>query len=151
MRLVTVLGVVGLLLLGLAGVGYTDYHTRQQTPGAAASGVRRQIETAVTHAGFAAGGQSLAYVQQHLGHALNCIEGKGGRNFNAAWGHVCEGQGNGILTDLRGAAGGAAVQPLVEHADALAVTGVKTRDLTTARAAAAGVSALLKVAAEYLK
>lgn len=151
MRVVTVLGVVGLLLLGLAGVGYPDYHARQQTPAAPAAGVRKQIETAVTHAGFAAGGQSLAYVQQHLGHALNCIEGKGGRNFNAAWGHVCEGQGNGILNDLRGASGGAAVRPLVEHADGLAVTGVKTRDLTTARAAAAGVSALLKVAAEYLK
>jgi hypothetical protein len=93
----------------------------------------------------------MAYVQQHLGHALNCIEGKGGKNFNASWGNVCEGQGSGILTDLKGASGSAAVMPLVEHADGLAVTGVKSRDLTTARLAAKGVQALLKVVAENVK
>ncbi len=140
---------VGLLVFGFAQVNYAQYDYNQ--PKAQSGDVKTQIQTAVTHAGFAADGTSAAYVQQHLGHALNCIEGKGGKNFNASWGNVCEGQGSGILTDLKGASGSAAVMPLVEHADGLAVTGVKSRDLTTARLAAKGIQALLRVVAENVK
>ncbi len=139
---------VGLLVLGLGQVNYAQYQYNQPR---AQADVKTQIQTAVTHAGFAADGTSAAYVQQHLGHVLNCIEGKGGKNFNASWGNVCEGQGSGILTDLKGTSGSAAVMLLVEHADGLAVTGVKSRDLTTARLAAKGVQALLKVVAENVK
>jgi len=143
-------GLVGavVLVLGLTGVGYAPYHT-QQPP--AAADLKTQVTTATTHAGFAGSGTTLAYVRQHLGHALNCIEGKGGKNFTAAWGNVCEGQGNGILTDLKGAAGSAAVMPLVQNADTLALGGVKSSDLTTARLAAKGVQALLKVVGENVK
>jgi len=139
----------GVLVLGFAAAAYAPYHAQQ--PAAAAADVKTQLNTAVTHSGFAADGTSMAYVQQHLGHALNCIEGKGGKNFNASWGNVCEGQGSGILTDLRGASGSAAVMPLVQHADELAVSGVKSSDLTAARLAAKGVQALLKVVAENVK
>jgi len=139
----------GVLVLGFAAAAYAPYHAQQ--PAAAAADVKTQLNTAVTHSGFAANGTSMAYVQQHLGHALNCIEGKGGKNFNASWGNVCEGQGSGILTDLRGASGSAAVMPLVQHADELAVSGVKSSDLTAARLAAKGVQALLKVVAENVK
>ena len=139
----------GVLVLGFAAAAYAPYHAQQ--PAAAAADVKTQLNTAVTHSGFAANGTSMAYVQQHLGHALNCIEGKGGKNFNASWGNVCEGQGSGILTDLRGASGSAAVMPLAQHADELAVSGVKSSDLTAARLAAKGVQALLKVVAENVK
>src|SRR3990172_9771436 len=100
-RMIAGVIVAGVLVLGFAAAGYAPYHTQQ--PAAAATDVKTQIQTAVTHAGVAGSGTSMAYVQQHLGHALNCIEGKGGKNFNASWGNVCEGQGSGILTDLRGA------------------------------------------------
>ncbi len=148
-RMIAGVIVAGVLVLGFAAAGYAPYHT--QKPAAAAADVKTQLNTAVTHSGFAADGTSMAYVQQHLGHALNCIEGKGGKNFNASWGNVCEGQGSGILTDLKGTSGSAAVMPLVEHADGLAVTGLKSRDLTTARLAAKGVQALLKIVAENVK
>ena len=147
-RMIAGVIVAGVLVLGFAAAGYAPYHTQ---PVAAAADVKTQLNTAVTHSGFAADGTSMAYVQQHLGHALNCIEGKGGKNFNASWGNVCEGQGSGILTDLRGASGSAAVMPLVQHADELAVSGVKSSDLTAARLAAKGVQALLKVVAENVK
>src|SRR3989304_1143602 len=144
-RMIAGVIVAGVLVLGFAAAGYAPYHTQQ--PAAAAADVKTQVKPAGTHSGFGADGTSMAYVQQHLGHALNCIEGKGGKNFNASWGNVCAGQGSGILTDLRGASGSAAVMPLAQHADGLAVTGVKSRDLTTARLAAKGVQALLKVVA----
>lgn len=57
--------------------------------------VKTQVRTAITHARFAAEANVLGSVEQHLGHALNCIEGARGKNFNRAWGHVCEGQGTG--------------------------------------------------------
>jgi hypothetical protein len=139
------------LVLSVAGVSYAPYHTQQQPAAAQAGNAKTQITTATTHAGFAGNGTTLAYVQQHLGHALNCIEGKGGRNFNASWGNVCEGQGNGILNDLRGLSGAAAVMPLVQNADSLALSGVKSTDLATARMAARGVEALLKIVGENVK
>ena len=82
--------------------------------------VRAQLRTAIQHAGFATEGDSLGYVRLHLGHALNCIEGPAGKNFDRAWGNVCQGQGNGILTDLRSAPGGATYRTVIEHADTLA-------------------------------
>lgn len=151
MRMITGLVVAAVLVLGLTAVGYAPYHTQQQPPAAAAADVKTQLNTAVTHAGFAADGTSLASVQQHLGHALNCLAGKGGKNFNGSWGHVCEGQGNGILVDLKGTAAAAAVMPLAETAEGLALRGVKSTDLTQAKLAAKGTGALLKLVAENVK
>lgn len=148
-RVLTVAVLVVMLVLGFAQINYAQYDYNQ--PKAQAADVKTQLNTAVTHSGFAASGTSLAYVQQHLGHALNCIEGKGGKNFNASWGNVCEGQGNGILTDLKTASASGAVMPLVQRADDLAVGGVKSTDLTTAKLAAQGVQALLKIVAENVK
>jgi hypothetical protein len=113
--------------------------------------VKAQVRTAITHAGFAGSGSTLSYVEQHLGHALNCLEGPGGSNFNRAWGHVCQGQGNGILVDLKAAPGGPDLALVAAQADALALAGVKSRNLNEARMAARGVAALLNVIAENLK
>lgn len=149
-RLLAVVTVVGVAVLALASAGHAPYHT-QQPPQAAAADVKAQVNTAVTHAGFAAAATTFGGAQQHLGHALNCIEGKGGKNFNASWGHPCEGQGNGILNDLRGVAGSGALMPLAQSADALATSGVRSNDLSAARLAARGVEALLRLVAENLK
>jgi hypothetical protein len=142
--------VAGALVFGVTGVSFAPYHT-QSAPPAAAVDVKTQLGTAVTHAGFAADGTSMGYVQQHLGHALNCVEGTKGKNFNQSWGHVCQGQGNGILVDLKTASGGAAFMLVAESAGTLASNGLRSKDLTEAKAAAKGVGALLKVVAENLK
>jgi hypothetical protein len=138
-----VLIATGILIFAAAMVygspgDYGNYGAPQ--PAQAGPDVKTQIKTAITHAGFAASGSALGYVQQHLGHALNCIEGSKGKNFNASWGNVCEGQGSGVLVDLKAAPGGAALMPEAEKADNLAVAGIKTKNLDEAKNAAKGVS-----------
>ena len=113
--------------------------------------VRAQLRTAITHAGFAAEGDSLGYVRQHLGHTLNCIEGTSGKNFDRTWGHVCQGQGNGIAADLRATSGGAPYRSIIEHADALATSGIAGRDIAEVKVVARAVRALLTVIADGLK
>ncbi len=134
----TLIVAVAALVLVAAGVGTAQYNYGQPAP--AGGDVKTQIKTAVTHAGFAASGSAMGYVQQHLGHALNCIEGSKGKNFNASWGNVCEGQGNGILVDLKAAPGGAALMSDAEKADTMAVAGLKAKNLDEAKNAAKGVS-----------
>ena len=123
----------------------------QVTPAGAQDDAKAQLATAITHAGFAGDGQSVGYVRTHLGHALNCLEGTKGKNFNAAWGNVCQGQGNGILVDLASTAGGADVMLVASQARALAVAGTKSTNLAQMRVAAKGVGVLLRVVTENLK
>lgn len=117
-------------------------------PAAAPVDAKTQLVTAITHAGFAGDGQSVGYVRTHLGHALNCLEGSKGKNFNPAWGNVCQEQGNGILIDLASTPGGATVMLVATQAGALAVAGTKSANT---RIAAKGVRALLRVVTENLK
>ncbi len=142
--------VAGLVFVGMTGVSYSQYNY-PSTPQPQAGDVKTELKTAITHAGFAAGGDALGSAQQHLGHTLNCIEGAKGKNFNQSWGHVCQGQGNGILADVKAAPGGAALMLVAEQADSLAVAGVKSKDLAEVRNAAKGVGALLTVVADNLK
>lgn len=142
---------IALLTLAAAATAYSQSGYGTPAGPAAAPGVKAQLKTAMTHAGFAAAGDSAGYVRQHLGHALNCIEGPGGKNFNRVWGHVCQGQGNGILRDLRSAPGGPAFTIVIEHADSLAAAGVTRTDLAEAKAAARATQALLAVVDEGVK
>ena len=153
MQRATVLVVATVLLFGLAVATYSQYDYPPSSPPARpqGSGVKAQLATAITHAGFAANGDSLGYVRQHLGHALNCLEGPGGRSFNRAWGNVCQGQGNGILVDLKATPGGAVSLRVAEHADSLAASGVKSADRAEAKIAAKAVGALLTVIQDSLK
>ncbi len=107
-----------------------------------------QAKTGATHAGFAAAGDTAAYVDQHLGHALNCIEGRQGPNFNARWGHPCEGQGEGLLPDLRNDPKGRAWLLVAEAAGQLALRGLKSGDLAQKKNAARGTAALLQLVAQ---
>lgn len=70
----------------LAGVGAAaqSYKAGEYQTGAT-TGPRWKVQasTGATHAGFAAAGEAAASVDQHLGHALNCIEGRQGRNLKA--------------------------------------------------------------------
>lgn len=151
-RMTTGLALAVALVLGAAAAAYAPYHTQQQPPAAAQGGnLKEQLKTAIQHSGFAADGTSMASVQQHLGHTLNCLEGTKGKNFNQSWGHVCEGQGNGILTDLRGAPDGANFRAVAGAADELALGGMKSKDLNEAKVSAKAVGALLKVIGDNLK
>jgi hypothetical protein len=158
MKPVVVLFVAGLIVLGIGQMSSSQYNypstpqPAQPAPSVQTQGgVRTELKTAITHAGFAGGGDALSSVQQHLGHTLNCIEGTKGKNFNRSWGHVCQGQGNGILVDLKAAHGGAEFMLVAGQADSLALAGVKSKDIAEARNAAKGVGALLTVVADNLK
>lgn len=152
MRITVALVAAGLVALGASWMSSAQEYGNPQPP-AQAQGpdLKAQLRTAITHAGFAAGGNAPGYVEQHLGHALNCLEGPRGKNFNQSWGNVCQGQGNGILTDLKAAPGGGDFTLVAEQADALAAAGTKSKNLNEAKMAAKGVGALLSVIADNMK
>ncbi len=147
MKPVAVIIALAALVVVAVGVGAAQYNYGNYGPpppvAQGGADVKTQIKTAITHAGFAASGSAMGYVQQHLGHTLNCIEGPKGKHFNASWGNVCDGQGNGILVDLKAAPGGAALMSDAEKADSEAVAGLKTKTLDEAKKAAQGVSDIL--------
>ncbi len=140
--------VIGVLLLW-AGAASGDYHSAQTSPSADKAGV--QLGTAILHARNAAGSGAMSSAVSHLGHVLNCIEGTKGKNFNASWGHVCEGQGDGILIDIKGAKNAGAVILVLEAADTLAASGVKAHDLAAVQNAARGVASLLQVVGDGMR
>lgn len=147
-------GIVALaLLLVLAGLvfgqGYGDYGP---TPAQAQTNkAETQLRTAIDHAKNAAASTTMSSAVEHLGHVLNCIEGTKGKNFNASWGHVCEGQGDGILIDIKGAKNAADAMLVLVSADSLALAGVKAKDLGAVQISARGVGALLQVVMDATK
>lgn len=149
------------LLLTLAGLalaqGYGGYEPTpppaQTAPPAAQASNKAdtQLRTAIDHARNSAGSGAMASAVSHLGHVLNCIEGTKGKNFNASWGHVCQGQGEGILTDIKGARNANNLMLVLEAADNLATGGVKAKDLSAVQNAARGVGALLQIVLDGTK
>lgn len=134
----------------LGQAGYGDY--AQPSPGAGGSiDLRAELRTAATHATNAVNSDAMSAVRSHLLHVVNCLEGPRGRNYVQAELNPCQGQGNGILVDLRTAQGGAAWAPVAEGANDLAMKGSKMTDLAAAKAMARGAAALLGAAAESLR
>lgn len=131
---------IGILLAGvlvLAAVGGAPAPAAQMMP---AEAVTRQLDTAIAHAKNAAGAATVAQVELHLHHVVNCIEGRDGKNYFAGSGDVCQGMGQGLFKDLQaaGMAGGHAL-PYVEIADSVALWGLSkgmSQDLARARIAA---------------
>jgi hypothetical protein len=107
-----------------------------------------QVATAIAHAEFSMNAEEHAAAVMHLGHVLNCLAGEGGEGFDAAWGHPCGGQGDGILNDVAAHAQADDVMALVRSAHALAMEGVQSESVGGVHAAAAGVRALLMVLAD---
>lgn len=152
MRIRGIIGIVAVatLVLWATGVTFAQYDYGKP-PQATADKAQTQLQTAIDHAKNSAGSSTMATAVTHLGHVLNCIEGTKGKNFNASWGHVCQGQGDGILTDIKSAKNADRVMLVLESADSLAVAGVKTKDLETVRVTARGVGALLQVVMDTTK
>ncbi|HEV2359644.1 MAG TPA: hypothetical protein VGZ23_18805 [bacterium] len=69
-----------------------------------AASIKTQLKTAHFHAGELAQKGAIAATQLHLHHTINCLEGPSGPHFFAASGNPCQGQGHGILPDLKAAA-----------------------------------------------
>ncbi len=150
MRIREIVRIIGTVAFVLWGVGATF---AQYDYGAPATGdkAQTQLRTGIDHAKNSAGSSAMAGAVTHLGHVLNCIEGTKGKNFNATWGHVCQGQGDGIVVDIKGVKNAENVMLVLESADALALAGVKAKDLATVQASARGVGALLQVVMDTIK
>ena len=136
--------IVILMLLML--IALTPMAVAEQDRGRAGS----QITTAIQHAGLSANEGALEGAMRHLHHAVNCIQGPNGSDFEASWGYPCAAQeGNGILNDLGDA--GAGVTNLVQAADDIAVRGVGAQDPESVQLAAKGIIAILELVAAELQ
>lgn len=139
------------LLVWAGPIAQAQYEYGPAPAQAQAGNADTQLKTAIDHAKNAVASTTMSDATTHLGHSLNCIEGTKGRNFNASWGHVCQGQGDGILNDIKGAKSAGDVMLVLEAADSLALTGVKAKNLGAVHNAARGVAALLQVVADGIK
>lgn len=146
-RAIVAVTITAVLLGAAAAHAQSDYYP---TP-AQADKLSTQLGTAIEHARNSSGSNTMSGAVSHLGHVLNCIEGTRGKNFNAAWGHVCQGQGDGIVADIKGAKNAGNVMLVLESANGLAAAGVKAKDLAGVRFAARGVAGLLQVVADATK
>ncbi len=153
MRIQWIMNIVGAttLVLWTAGVTFGQYDYGKGQPSGTADKAETQLRTAIDHAKNSAGSSAMGSAVTHLGHVLNCIEGTKGKNFNASWGHVCQGQGDGILVDIKSTKNAESVMTVLESADGLAQAGVKAKDLAAVHVAARGVGALLQVAMDAIK
>ncbi len=146
MRLIGLIAVVALVALV----------STSATLGADMTGAaKKELQTAQTHAGFAAGYDTAAEVELHLHHVVNCLEGASGKNFKKEAGNVCEGQGNGIFADLKDSAmPGAHALPYAEIANQVAIWGIQqvmAKDLGRAKAAASAAKSILQQAQDNFK
>ncbi len=62
-------------------------------PNTARAQAATSVHTAADHLGFAAKAADVAAVKKHMHHALNCLEGKSGKDYDAAAGDPCKGAG----------------------------------------------------------
>jgi len=111
--------------------------------GAFASDYTKQLRTALAHAGYSSKSKDAKAVHLHLYHTINCLEGSGGKDFNAAAGNPCKGQGNGALNDLSGRP---EVRDLMQQALSLATTAVRINADQPSRRVALAVNELLQEA-----
>lgn len=143
MRIVVLLLVALLVLFAVAPSGAAPNPVDQ---------AKNELNTAKTHAGFAAASDSMNGVLQHTGHAVNCLVGSSDKRFDAKWGNVCEGQGNGVLADLKAAgANGAAALKISEDAAKVGADVLGMKDLTAAQTGAKKLGAMLDGALKAIK
>lgn len=108
-------------------------------PAAFAGDSAQEAATAAQHAGFAAKSPKIEQVHMHLHHAVNCLVGPDGRDFDANQANPCKGKGNGAIPD---ATDPATKQHLMD-ALAVAKAGLATSDMAASTQAASDLHALL--------
>jgi hypothetical protein len=123
------LSMFGMALLGLVTFG-------AQAGLAAEMGMGVELKTAITHAGFAAKYDTIKEVTLHLHHVLNCLVGPNDKMFDAGAGNPCQGQGNGILADIKAQTGEDQQYQVAWWLAQVANEAIKMGNLNQARAAA---------------
>jgi hypothetical protein len=118
-------------------------------PGASA---KNELKTAAFHAGELAQKGTISETHLHLHHTINCLEGPAGRDFDAAAGDPCQGQGKGAIADLKAAvpAKVSGAQAALNDANAaltLALQGESSNSVGAAKSDAAKAAQLLTKAA----
>lgn len=83
-----------------------------------------EIATAADHAGYAAASLNIDGIHMHLHHAVNCLEGPKGKDFDAAVENPCAMDGNGAIPDATDAATRAKLQTAL----ATAMAGIASDD-----------------------
>jgi len=152
MRIVIVSLVALLLILAATPSALPPYQTRLSAAPSPVDQAKTELNTAKTHAGFAAASDSLNGVYQHTGHAVNCLVGANDKRFDKKWGNVCEGQGSGVLTDLKSAgARGADALKIAEDATKVGVDALNSKDLTAAQNGAKKLGGMLDDALKAIK
>jgi hypothetical protein len=68
-------------------------------PSAAFADIAAELATAQTHAGLAAKAPAIDGIHMHMHHALNCLEGPNGADFDKTNMNPCAAQGNGAIPD----------------------------------------------------
>ena len=68
-------------------------------PSAAFADIAAELATAQTHAGLAAKAPAIDGIHMHMHHALNCLEGPNGADFDKTNMNPCATQGNGAIPD----------------------------------------------------
>ena len=129
------------LMSGLALAAGTAALVLMSATGFAANSAK-EIETAATHAGYAADATVLKTAQTHLHHTVNCLVGPKGAGFDAKQLNPCKGQGAGAIPDTSDAA----KKKDLQAALATAKAGLKATTLASAKAEAQKTAALLKKA-----
>ncbi|HLN14026.1 MAG TPA: hypothetical protein VK587_12595 [bacterium] len=120
------------------------------------SQVQTELKTATFHSGeLAQKVNALAGVQLHLHHVINCLEGPNGPDYLASVGYPCQGQGNGIIPDLKVAVmhmvpGSSAALQEAETCQMLALQAVASKDINEAQPFALVISRHLQTASQYL-
>jgi hypothetical protein len=90
---------------------------------------KREIDTAIYHGNASLDASSVDKAKAHLKHVINCIEGPEGKAFDSS---ACDGQGSGIIPDLKAAGPeGSKALEHVQEADTIAVSPSAASDLHT--------------------
>lgn len=103
-----------------------------------------ELSTAQTHAGMASTQTDIMMAHKHLQHAVNCLEGPSGADFDAAAGNPCGKAGNGAIADSMDAAQKAKLQKIASDAK----MGVGNADLAASQASAKATADAIAAAAK---
>jgi hypothetical protein len=99
----------------------------------------KEMRTAEQYAAMAAGDQDLQQAKAHLRQALNCLVGRGGREYRPSFGDPCKG-----ASALGNLPGGSVNRIRVQKAIRLASVGVTFHDFKPAHFTAQAVQAVLE-------
>ena len=109
-------------------------------PAVALADAASEIATATDHVGYAVAGLNIDAIHMHLHHAVNCLEGSSGKDFDSGNDNPCAKTGKGAIPDTTDAATKSKLQAVVATAE----TGIASKDAVTAKKAATDAYAALR-------